>query len=693
MNPYPNTKSVQYLAQNERLLSWFDSLRKELDASHQRAIVLLRGPREWGLETVKCFGQSLLLLSNDEAMQGAISFSKAENLLGQEVQCLVYDLFSGLNSDVLCMGAGLIRSGGLLLLLCPQNWTEIDDVYGRWQGGSDQSEVFLDYLIDQWSGGENYYSINPEQTLPEIKPLPISALVEIEKGQTHEQHELIQQLCQWHADKAKPLFLLTADRGRGKSTALGKFASRLADGCEVVITAASRMQVEILLSEVTDISRPSVHFMAPDEIIRRQQCVDTLIIDEAAMLPVSVLQQCIELANKTVLATTTGGYEGTGQGFLLKFMASFNSQQYDSVQLNHAVRWGQNDLLEQAMNNALMLTSSPVKTCQEKGEIRIQLISKAELVKDLALLREIYQLLISAHYRTRPSDLRQLMEDDNQLVVVARDELSIVGVMLLNQEGGFDAELSEQIFMGRRRPQGHLLAQMLTAQAGLKHFSCYRGYRVQRIAVEQNYRRKGVGRRLIDKARQLVDLNQMDYLGSSFSLDQGNAAFWKSCGFQLAHIASGKGKSSGRQTLVVLHSTQSTVVTDMLAMQQKIRQDLALWLLTYCNEMYWADVLVVLSLIQADEILHNQDKEEVEAFAFGFRGLDYALPAIQRFLIAYSAVIARLDQAAQQALIEKILLNRSWEAVLQHSHFAGRKPLLKNLRENIRNIYEHTYEL
>jgi hypothetical protein len=62
-------------------------------------------------------------------------------------------------------------------------------------------------------------------------------------------------------------------------------------------------------------------------------------------------------------------------------------------------------------------------------------------------------------------------------------------------------------------------------------------------------------------------------------------------------------------------------------------------------------------------------------------------------LIAYSAVIARLDQAAQQALIEKILLNRSWEAVLQHSHFAGRKPLLKNLRENIRNIYEHTYEL
>jgi tRNA(Met) cytidine acetyltransferase len=692
MNPYPTTNSIQDLAQNERLLNWFDSLKKELDVSHQRAIVLLRGPREWGLETAyKCFGQSLLLLSNDETLPDSISFSKAENLLGQETETLIYDLFSGLNSDVLCMATGLIRSAGFLVLLCPQKWSEIDDAYGRWQGGAGQKEVFLSYLLDQWSASENYYCIYPDQALPIVEPLINSPLVDIEEGETQDQHDLIQQLSQWHEQRNKPLFLLTADRGRGKSTALGMFASRLASECDVVVTAASRMQVEILLGEIVD--KPRVTFMAPDEIIRRQKRIDTLIIDEAAMLPVSVLQQCIELANKTVLATTTGGYEGTGQGFLLKFIASFNSQDYHSVQLNQAVRWGQNDLLEQSMNHALMLTSSSNKTYQQKGEINIQLISKAELAKDLVILREIYQLLISAHYRTRPSDLRQLMEDENQLVVVARDESAVLGVMLLNQEGGFDAELSEQVFMGRRRPQGHLLAQMMTAQAGIKHFSCYRGYRVQRIAVEQNYRRKGLGSMLIEQAKQLAGLHQLDYLGSSFSLDQTNAAFWKSCGFQLSHIASGKGKSSGRQTLVVLHSTQPTVIADMQTMQHKIQQDLALWLLSYCNEMYWADVLVVLSLIKTDAALLNQDRAEVEAFAFGFRGLDYALPAIQRFLITYSDTIYRLDETAQQVLIEKVMLNRSWETVLQHTHHTGRKPLLKNLRENIRKLYEHIYEL
>jgi len=131
----------------------------------------------------------------------------------------------------------------------------------------------------------------------------------------------------------------------------------------------------------------------------------------------------------------------------------------------------------------------------------------------------------------------------------------------------------------------------------------------------------------------------------------------------------------------------------MQALQHKIQQDLPLWLLSYCNEMYWADVLVILSFFTAVETLHHQDKEEVEAFAFGFRGLDYALPAIQRFLIAYSADIMRLDEASQRALVEKILLNRRWETVLQHTHYAGRKPLLKNLRETIRKLYEHTYEL
>jgi tRNA(Met) cytidine acetyltransferase len=691
MNSYRITNPPQDLAQNARLFDWFAALRARLAESHQRAMVMLYEPRNWVLSNLSSLiGKDSLILSDTLDFAQAVSFKKAENLLGTETECVVYDLYSGLNSDVLCIGAGVVRAGGVLILLSPAEYKISDDPYGCWQGKSASAPFFLHYLIQQWSGCEVFYRINPDAVLPEIRSLPASPLVEIHQGLTSEQQQLMLHLKTWHEDKTCPVFLVTAHRGRGKSTALGKFANTLGQHSNVVVSAASRMQVSILLAQLD--AQAQVVFMPPDEIIRTQQRIDNLIIDEAAMLPASQLQACIELADKAILATTTAGYEGTGQGFMLKFMAGFAKHEAQSMQLQQAVRWGQNDLLEQTLNQSLMLVSTNSGQPLATGNIQIQLLSKTDLVGNLALLHAVYGLLVSAHYRTRPADLRQLMEDDNQLLVVARDGLAVYGVLLLNQEGGLDSQLSEEIFMGRRRPQGHLLAQMLTAQAGIKHFSRYRGYRVQRIAVQESSRRQGIGRRLMEHARLLMQSNQLDYLGSSFSLDQVNAAFWKSCGFQLLHIASGKGKSSGRQTLVVLLSEQPEVLADMQTLQQKIHQDLVVWLLSYCQEMYWQDIMVILSLLGSKINLTPQQKDEVEAFAFGYRGFDYSLATLQRFLIHRSTQIKDLNLMQQRILIEKIMLNRDWDVVLKHAAFAGRKPLLQEIRNQIRKLYEQTDE-
>ena len=57
-----------------------------------------------------------------------------------------------------------------------------------------------------------------------------------------------------------------------------------------------------------------INFIAPDRLIAEQQAADILIIDEAAMLPYPMLQQLCRQYRKIIMATTTGGYEGTGQG-------------------------------------------------------------------------------------------------------------------------------------------------------------------------------------------------------------------------------------------------------------------------------------------------------------------------------------------------------------------------------------------
>ena len=161
------------------------------------------------------------------------------------------------------------------------------------------------------------------------------------------------------------------------------------------------------------------------------------------------------------------------------------------------------------------------------------------------------------------------MDDDNQQIIIAQQMQVVVGVLLLNEEGGFDEALSQDIFLGKRRPQGHLLAQMMTAQAGVINFAGFRGLRVQRIAVHEGRRRQGIGGLLIGRAKQLVGEIRLDYLGSSFALDHTMAPFWKKTGFQLVHIAAGKGKSTGRQTIAMLHSQQPDVLKLMASMQQK----------------------------------------------------------------------------------------------------------------------------
>jgi len=607
-----------------------------------------------------------------------VAFSKAETLLGLEADTVVLDLFSGFNIDVFCMAIGLLKAGGLMLMLCPSDNLNIEDRYGLRQGQVNSAHYFLQYFFESVGKSPVVITLTVDQKIPEIKTLPSSTMMPLLQGRTAEQAKILQQLSIWVDSKERKLFFLTADRGRGKSTTLGLFANAQAQQRRIIVTAASRAQASVLLNSID--KQDSVEFMAPDEVIRRQLDIDCLIIDEAAMIPFNLLQQCLARADKTVLATTTGGYEGTGQGFLLKFMAGFSSRDYVHESLHGPIRGGQNDLLEQVVNQTLLFDIPEPVPHGLTGKVDIEVMDKQQLNKDFATLKSIYFLLVSAHYRTRPSDLRQLMDDEDQRAVVARMDQSIVGVLLLNLEGGFSEALSQQVFMGERRPQGHLLAQMITAQAGIRNFSCWEGYRVQRITVHEQYRRQGVGQRLIKAAEKLVEQEGRDYLGSSFALDSAVAPFWSDMGFRPIHISAGKGKSSGRQTVAVIKTTSLEIDEVVQSLSDKIRRDLPLWLMGYCSDMLWQDVRALLQMLAISYPLNGLDQDAIKAFSQGYRGFDLTQSVLQRLLIATVYDEELFNDNEQQFLIEKVLLNRSWQECRGFNAGVGRKALTSQIR-------------
>ena len=681
MNQHINIKQPVESVENQRYVDAFNALNVALGVSRQRLLLCLQGERGWCLSQLGALSMfdNQLVLSNASDLHPAIAFSKAENLLGQETDCVVYDAFGGIQLDVLCMAAGLIRAGGVLILLTPADPLQMEDRYGQWQDGAPASNYFLQYFFAELEP-QMLRLAQSRQGLPLVIPdLPASQLTTVSELGSGEQQQLLLALDAWLVNKKIPIFLLTADRGRGKSTTLGMFARQHAVTQRIVVTAASRAQLTVLFKQLGS-AQSQVQFIAPDELIRQQHRVELLIIDEAAMLANTVLHRCLALADKALLATTTGGYEGSGQGFLLKFKAGLAVKQYRHHQLMLPVRWGQQDRLEQWLNRVLMLKIEASYATDAGASYTIRGVSRAQLSQQSKLLRQVYALLLSAHYRTRPSDLRQLMDNDDQQLLLAEANGRVVGVLQLNREGGFAAELCEQVFMGTRRPRGHLLAQMITAQAGVRNFACFSGLRVQRIAVDAAYRCQGVGRALINAAQQLVQQQQLDYLGSSFAIDPGVALFWQKLGFRLLHISSGTGTSSGRQTVAVIRPQSAPIEQITAAQHLKLKNYLPVWLLGYCRNMDWTDVLAIIQLANVEYSFSEQDEDEISAFAGGFRGLELSQAVLQKLLIHRCSRLAELAPDLIRPAIEKIALNKHWQALPGHAGHHGKNELLKQLR-------------
>jgi len=661
---------------------WMRELLGKLCQSRQRQLVVVQGTQAWcdsRFEDLAALALPMRVLSNRPLAPDAIPFDKADSCLGGEARLVVLDLFSGFNPDLLCIAAGLVQAGGVLLLLSapPDEWELAADCYASWQDQSRSREPrFVEYFFSQLLADKCIGQVVTAQSLPACEPsLPVLQPTLIEHGETAQQSRCLQQIERWLDSAQTGVVLIRAARGRGKSSCLGLLARRLQADYRLLVCASSRQNAAVLLRWA-----PEAEFIAPDRLLQTLPPADLVIVDEAAMIPQSLLRQISRRYARVVMATTDGGYEGTGQGFMLRFVAAMEAHQLLQLELEDPVRWCRGDYLETWLNRVLLLdtdTHAVDAVNVDAQAAKLQLVEDPGAREFFPLLQQVYRLLNTAHYRTRPSDLRMLMENPDLVLIIARVAGRVVGAALLNREGGFDATLAEQVFLGKRRPRGHLLAQMLTAQAGIEGFARHRGLRVQRIAVYQAWRRRGLGTRLLERARAFAVERGMDYVGASFALDVQGANFWQQAGFSLAHVSFAAGKSSGNHSLAVLCPLQPAVDDDMSRLSARIAQQLPTWMTQFLQYMEAEQVQALLRYAGFSAVLTHQEQREVEAFAFGNRGFELCFVSLQRFVMQRVAASAT---AADPLLIEKAIQNRPWEALARESLGEGRKQLLKRLR-------------
>ena len=628
-----------------------------------RRLLVIAGAPAWSEAQASTLRDSLpgdwLWVGENSGWPQHIQPRALTTLLGREFRHAVFDAREGFDVAAFAALGGTLTAGSWLVLLTPPFalWPQQPDADSlRWSDTADPipTPVFVDHFCRTLR--------NDPQTVVWQQTSPFSLSDFSPRAEWHaatgapecEQAQILAQLQHMPPGVA----VVTAPRGRGKSALAGMHIARISE--PVTVTAPARAATDVLAHYAGE----RFNFIAPDALLQQITAQGAqpgwLVVDEAAAMPGPLLHALVSAFSRVLLTTTVQGYEGTGQGFLLKFCAGF--PQLRHYTLSTPLRWAPDCPLEQVISALLLFDDEPVAE-PPRGDITMQPLPAQAWREAPAIPAAIYRLLASAHYRTSPLDLRRMMDAPGQHFWQACRAKTTVAALWLVEAGGLSAGLSQAVWAGFRRPRGNLVAQSLAAHGGSPLAATLRGRRISRIAVHPFCQRTGIGSALIAHAR--AQTTACDYLSVSFGYTPELWRFWQRCGFSLVRLGSHREASSGCFTAMAILPLTAAGEALRVREQTRLARDLP-WLAN------WREETLSLPVVQSTT-LSEEDWLELAGFAFAHRPFSAAFGALCRLLaqthLPLSALRGRVsDGESEQALCQRLSLS-------------GRKALLLSQRQ------------
>ncbi len=468
-----------------------------------------------------------------------MTHARVKRHLGGAFDAVVLDLHGGLDADVVGQVHGLVRGGGSLLLRMPSS-----PPVGP-ASLAVRPHRPSDVCTRLWSRLEHLVA-----THCAVVPAAVCAPTPVEASGTAEQRAVVQRLVRSLTTGTATKTVLTAERGRGKSSALGLAVREVLEtdpDHRVVIaapSAAAAAQVLAFAGHI-ELRRP--------EALRAGGPWQTVIIDEAAQLPVPLLQQIVTAHPHAhiAMATTTAGYEGTGRGFVLRFLRWLRQQPGSVVEetLECPQRWSPDDPLEDFVRRLLVHDAAISPAPSRWGAPRPVRLDRDALATDEPLLRSLFGLLVHAHYRTTPADLHRLLDAPNLSVHAMVQDGQVLGATLVAREGSLPRSVCADVAAGAYRLVGHALTETLVHHLGEIDAGSLRLARSVRIATHPDRRRMGIARELVDHVHRS---ERVDAFGTLFGATRELMEFRRSLGYSLVRVGVSRGGRSGEPTAVML---------------------------------------------------------------------------------------------------------------------------------------------
>jgi len=725
---------------NERYLQVINNLKQQAVSARHRRLLFLSGDRSWA-ESLACevlnqfVSESTLWLTDQSitaelpAHVDVIPAKKAIRHLGSERDFIVMDAYAGLHPDGFGAISGTLKAGGLFILLTPplEQWSSYDDPdYERITSLPYKRENLRRRFISRVKNA--ILKADHALVIHQGKSVSVNEFSDTLSGSTlnrsdiHEecitqdQKKAVVAVCKVVTGHRRRPLVLSSDRGRGKSATLGIAAAKLIkNGTQRIILTApypeavestfSRLEALFPLGKRYDLkfcghqsdgdAQGEVEFIAPDELITSSPDADLVMVDEAAAIPAPMLEALLKRYSRIVFASTIHGYEGTGRGFAVRFTKVLDqvTPGWKSLHLKVPIRWSVNDPLEQFVFDTLLLNASPTEPyLPEEAEpeifgpetLDVRWLNRESLSQNEPLLNQVFGLLVLAHYRTSPDDLRMLLDSPSVRIVALFNRFNdasgeLLAVALVGREGGLDSSLGELIWQGRRRPRGHLIPQALSSFGGFKDATAMQGDRIMRIAVHPALHQLGLGTYLINAIKDDAKNACLDYVGASFGATSGLLSFWNNNGFLPLRLGFQREAASGAHSAIMF----SAISGEGKRLSEKAHKRFYDQFLFDLNDVFNdLDSYIIMPLLRwtyHEKIeLNEQDQLDLHAFSEHQRIYESCSLAVWKLLVwaIQKGLLAELcSELEVSVFIRRVLQKKPAASVVSEFKLKGKKEL------------------
>lgn len=538
-----------------------------------------------------------------------ILYESTDSVLGTTWSLLFMDLTEQLRPNDLGRLVELVRGGGLVVLMTP-SLREWPNRLTRFQRKlivppyteNDVKRRFIKRFIRKLSehpgiwvlddlelvSGEPYHPLVEARSQPTPPPSPLLPRLLYEMAKTQDQIEALTGFENLLEDKRKVLVLI-ANRGRGKSAALGLGAAGLiymlgresrvsvkvtapdpqnvAAVFEFAEKALRKMKIKARLEErggtaiALRCKQGWIEYCSPYRLIHEK--ADVALVDEAAGIPVPLLFKIMKTFRKVVYSSTIHGYEGAGRGFGLRFLKSLREEKgidLVKVELKEPIRYAPDDPIEEWLYDTLLLNAEPPQLTEAERSVAFGQCIYEEpdldswfLGEEEEKLREFIGIYVFAHYRNRPDDIELLGDAPHHKARVLKHPSGKAVVALhLAEEGVMPDEEVEKVIGGYKPPGNIIPVCVARYYTPYNNFVKLRGLRIVRIATHPELIGRGLGSKALNELCKEAKGKGYEWIGAGFGGSRELLSFWVRNGFVPIHISPTRNMVSGEFSVVVV---------------------------------------------------------------------------------------------------------------------------------------------